>query len=140
MNDSRTETSAPSQRRLRKLRILCAEDDDHIALMLQCALEHAGHVVERAVDGQAALERITADTNSVDLLVTDHQMPRMSGRGLVEKLRGTAFAGKIIVHSSLLREFDAAAYRVLAVDYIFTKPVQLAELLGMLERMGGTAP
>jgi len=122
------------------LRVLCAEDDDHIAPMLQCALESAGHVVERAVDGQAALERIAADLDYFDVLVTDHQMPRLSGRGLVEKLRDTAFAGKIIVHSSSLREFDAAAYRALAVDHIFTKPVQLAELLRMVERIGGTAP
>lgn len=122
------------------LRVLCAEDDDHVAHMLQSALEHAGHIVERAVDGQAALERITADFGYFDVLVTDHQMPRLSGRGLVEKLRDMAFAGKIIVHSSHLREFDAAAYRVLAVDHIFTKPMQLAELLRMVERIGGTAP
>ena len=120
--------------------MLCAEDDDQLAQMLQWALEHSGHVVERAVDGQAALDRIIADFDYFDLLVTDHQMPRLSGLGLVEKLREAGFAGKIIVHSSHLRELDANAYRALAVDHIFTKPVQLAELLVMVERIGGTAP
>lgn len=140
MNDPRTETSFPAQPRQRKLRVLCAEDDDHVALMLQIALGRAGHVVERAVDGQAALERIAEDLNFFDLLVTDHRMPRLSGRGLVEKLRDTAFLGKIVVHSSQLRELDEAAYRGLAVDHIFTKPMPLAELLGIVERMGATVP
>lgn len=141
MNSHRRETSHSTEASGRKpLRVLCAEDDDHIALMLKFALEHAGHLVERVADGQQAFDRITSDLNFFDLLVTDHQMPRLSGRGLVEKLRDTAFSGRIIVHCSLLHEVDAAAYRGFAVDHIFTKPVQVAELLEAIQRMGAVAP
>ncbi len=140
MNSPR-ETSPPAEtNREKPLRVLCAEDDDQIALILKFALERAGHEVERVADGQQALERITSDVHFFDLLVTDHQMPRLSGRGLVEKLRDTAFAGKIIVHSSHLRPADAAAYRALAVDYILSKPVQLAEFLAAVQQTGAPAP
>ena len=135
------ETSFYSHTGRRKLlRVLCAEDDAQVAELLKCALKGAGHFVECAADGQHALERLTSDLKFFDVLITDHRMPRLSGRKLVECIRQTDFSGKIIVHSSHLPEFDATAYRALAVDHIFTKPVQLAELLRMVERIGVTAP
>jgi len=141
MNSQREEISHPAEASGRKrLRVLCAEDDDHLAWMLKMALERAGYSVERVADGQEAFDRIASNLDFFDLLVTDHEMPSVSGLALVGKLRNVSFSGRIIVHSSQLRARDAAAYRSFAVDHIFTKPVQLAELLRVIERMGGVAP
>jgi len=115
--------------------VLCAEDDESIAHLLKRLLEHAGHRVECVEGGLEALDRIVSDLTAFDLLVTDHQMPGLSGLGLVSKLRDTAFCGIIIVHSSALPESQAAAYRALAVDFILTKPVQAGELLAIVQRV-----
>lgn len=124
----------------KSLRVLCAEDDVHLAELLKRALERAGHLVECAADGQHALERLTAELKFFDVLITDHRMPRLSGLKLVERIRQTDFSGKIIVHSSHLPEFDATAYLAFAVDHIFTKPTQFMELLEAVQRMRITVP
>ncbi len=123
-----------------KLRILCAEDDEHVATMLRYALERSGHVVEQVGDGSDALTRINADPNRFALLVTDHEMPSVSGLQLVEEVRRTAFAGRIVIHSSELRAPDAAAYLALSVDHIFTKPARLEEFITVVNRLVGVAP
>ena|ERR1019366_2424559 len=133
--DEKGKPLLPRVSRSKTLRVLCAEDNEQIALVVRYALEDAGHFVECVEDGQTALERITSNLNFFDVLMTDHQMPCLSGLGLVSKLRDTAFSGTIIVHSSHLSTAEADAYRALAVDYIFTKPTELAALLTIIQQL-----
>jgi CheY-like chemotaxis protein len=121
--------------RSKSLRILCAEDNEQLAFMVKLAFEKAGHSVECLGDGATALERLTSDANSFDVLMTDHRMPRLTGLGLVSKLRDTEFSGTIIVHSSHLTEAETDAYRALAVDYVLTKPVSLPTLLDLISQI-----
>jgi DNA-binding response OmpR family regulator len=118
----------------KRYRLLCADDDTALATMLKKALEHAGYAVECVDDGDKALSRIIAAPGFFDVLITDHQMPSMSGLGLISKLRDTSFSGAIIVHSSALSEPEKVAYERLAVDAILSKPVQLSALLAVIQR------
>jgi CheY-like chemotaxis protein len=111
------------------LQVLCAEDDTNVALVMKYALESEGHRVECVGDGRKALGRVVADLKFFDLVITDNNMPAMSGLQLVEKLRELGYPGRIIVHCSNLRDSAADAYRAFAVDRILRKPVPLAELL-----------
>src|SRR4051812_17608607 len=95
-------------KRGKRQRVLFAEDDAHVAAVMKLALERCGHRVEHVEDGKDAIERITAGREAFDLLLTDHEMPTVSGLRLVEQVRGTSFAGRIIVHSSELHMRDAA--------------------------------
>lgn len=117
------------------LRVLFAEDDRNIALLMKYALQDTGHFVECVEDGQTALERVTENIVFFDLLVTDHNMPRCSGLRLVEDLRRISFPGKIIVHSSGLHPEVAEAYRAFSVDYIFAKPLETQELLRVIRHI-----
>lgn len=117
------------------LRILCAEDNEQLAFMVKLAFEKAGHLVECVGDGTTALEWLTSDAKSFDVLMTDHRMPRLTGLGLVAKLRDTEFSGTIVVHSSHLTDAEADAYRALAVDYVLTKPVSLPILLDLISQI-----
>ena len=107
----------------RILRILCAEDHELICEVLKKALSGAGHHVECVFDGQAAWERLSANPLAFDVLITDHQMPHLSGLELVRKLRETAFAGRIIVESGNLTPELEDAFRALVVDRIIRKPL-----------------
>ncbi len=139
--DARRETPSTSHSSARKqLRVLCADDDEQLATMLEAALARAGYFVECVHDGQMAFERIAADLEFFDLLVTDHRMPRLTGLQLVERLRGAGFSGKIIVHSSHLPQGETTAYRALAVSEILFKPVALSELLAAVQPTAGIAP
>ncbi len=61
--------------------ILIAEDDAHIRRVCMMWLARQGHTVLEAADGQAAMELLQAQ--DVDLLVSDVEMPRLSGTELV---------------------------------------------------------
>ena len=108
----------------RVLKILCAEDHEQICELLKKVLSDAGHEVECVSDGQAAWDLLSADPLAFDVLITDHQMPRLSGLGLVQRLRETAFAGRIVVESGNLTPELEDAFRALEVDRIVPKPLR----------------
>ena len=116
-------------------RVLCAEDDSAVAVALKRAIENTGCSVDWVRDGADAFARITQNGTVYDVLVTDHEMPKLSGLGLVSKLRDTGFAGAIIVFSSRLKEADVQVYRALAVDRILEKPASLRVLMDALREV-----
>ena len=79
-----TEPAAP-------LRVVVCDDEPHITRAVSLKLRRAGFEVETHADGQSAWESIRLDPPH--LLVTDCQMPRMSGLDLLRAMRresGTA--------------------------------------------------
>lgn len=70
------------------IRVLTVDDSASMRALLLAALTSRGFAVEQAVDGQEALEWLA--TNEVDAVITDINMPRLDGFGLIEKLRGSA--------------------------------------------------
>lgn len=120
---------------VRPLRILCAEDHPQMADVLGHFLRRAGHHPELVDDGVQALARLTAHPDAFDLLITDHQMPRLTGLGLVSKLRDTVFSSPILVFSSMLTAAEVAAYDALAVDHILSKPMQMETLLDVVQNI-----
>ena len=61
-------------------RILIVDDEPHITRVLKLYLERAGYAVDTSQNGQAALADIL--NSAPDALMTDIQMPLMSGRQL----------------------------------------------------------
>ena len=114
---------APKPAASRAIRILYAEDVRELRDLVRTLFTRDGHTVECAVDGIEALERVTAQPDAFDLLITDHHMPRMNGLDLVTNLRRLPFQGKIMVFSSELNPEIAAEYTRAAVDRILFKPV-----------------
>jgi len=66
-------------------RILIAEDDVHMLRILSIWLRRNGHDVCEACDGMVAKQQLESD--SFDLVVSDVNMPRMSGVELAHWLR-----------------------------------------------------
>lgn len=66
--------------------ILLVEDEDAVRLLARKVLESKGYTVLEAQDGREALVLFDAHASSIQLLVTDVIMPRMSGLQLVDKL------------------------------------------------------
>lgn len=67
------------------LRILLAEDEEPLRILLTKILTFQGHYqVVATCDGLEALERLA--TESFDLVITDIQMPRMTGNELATEM------------------------------------------------------
>jgi two-component system chemotaxis response regulator CheY len=81
--------------------ILVVDDTRSMRKMVAAVLAGAGYEVLQAEDGVEALE--LAQSRQFDLVVTDHNMPRMDGVTLVRELRQ-------------LRQYDAVALIVLSTE------------------------
>lgn len=66
--------------------ILTVDDSPSMRLLLRQTLCGHGHTVHEAEDGLAALAWLSAN-DKPDLLITDINMPRLDGFGLVEAVR-----------------------------------------------------
>jgi two-component system chemotaxis response regulator CheY len=65
--------------------ILAVDDSGSLRQMVVFSLRAAGYQVSEAVDGQDGLEK--ARLQVYDLVLTDQNMPRMDGLGLIRALR-----------------------------------------------------
>ena len=65
-------------------KILLVDDEPVVLRVIRLALEKAGYQVETRPNGLAALERIREQPP--DVLITDIEMPQMSGQELCQKL------------------------------------------------------
>ncbi len=64
--------------------ILLADDEPHIVQVLSVVLRQAGYRVFAASDGEEALE--VAGEETIDLVISDVQMPNLDGLGLARRL------------------------------------------------------
>ena len=67
-------------------RVLTVDDSASMRALLNHALSNNGFDVVQAEDGIEALEWLA--TNEADVVITDINMPRLDGFGLIERLRG----------------------------------------------------
>lgn len=124
----------------RPLRVLCADDNVLVLDMLSKMLESAGHHVELATDGRAAVLRVEEDPGFFQLIVTDTRMPRLDGFGVVEQARSAGFTGKIIVFANALSAEDRQRYAELRVDRVIDKPGKPGELVGAISELRANLP
>ena len=110
------------------LQILVVEDEKALAHMIAMVLGGPAAKVIKAKNGWEALIKIGVAPRPFDIVITDHQMPRMTGLQLVRRLRAKDFRGKILVLSGQLSDEDISAYEELNVDMMMTKPFDFDEL------------
>ncbi len=78
------------------MNILIAEDQEMTRFVLASQLEKWGHKVVDAQNGQEALARLLSAPDSVDMLITDWNMPIMDGVELASKVRRLTQASRYI--------------------------------------------
>ncbi|HEX7126477.1 MAG TPA: sigma-54 dependent transcriptional regulator [Thermodesulfobacteriota bacterium] len=114
-------------------RILVVDDDAGIRESLTVAIEDRGWEAEAVASGEAALARL--DSRSVDVVVLDDRMPRLSGREVLREMRTRGLDTAVLfltayADEALLRELVEAR-----VDAFSDKPFRVEELLAKLERL-----
>jgi CheY-like chemotaxis protein len=118
-------------------RILVADDEDDIRLLMKILLSRAGFEIVEAADGQEAVESATA--SPPDLVLLDIRMPRMTGLEALDALRqNAATAGiPVLLVSAYAHDRDTrAALESRTVQYL-TKPFLPADLIGKVNTLLG---
>src|SRR5689334_12037961 len=114
-------------------RILLVEDEPNMARTLAKNLERAGHEVEHAPHGEAALARLSA--TSFDVVLTDLKMPVMDGMALLRAMHERDASPAVVVLTGYgTIESAVEAMKLGASDYLI-KDARPQEILLTIERV-----
>jgi two-component system chemotaxis response regulator CheY len=117
------------------LKILAVDDEPSIAQSMRFIFERPLYELASALDAEAALARLTADPNLFDVIITDNNMPGVSGIAFVRQLRERGFGGKIMILSAHLSPEVRAVYEAMEVDAMIDKPFSIKVLRQTLDRV-----
>lgn len=116
-------------------RVLAVDDSPVLLAVLVKCLREAGHDVLTATNGREALEQLRA--HAPEVVVTDLNMPEMSGLDFIEAARAEA-AGQgvpiLLLTTETAVELHARAKRIHATGWL-EKPLDGPRLLGLIEDM-----
>ncbi|OPZ10750.1 MAG: Transcriptional regulatory protein ZraR [candidate division BRC1 bacterium ADurb.BinA364] len=113
-------------------RILVADDEENMRMVLREILEREGYQVAEAPDGQAAVE--AADGHSFSLAILDIKMPRLDGIQALGRLRAIDPSLPVVMitaHGGRAIAMDAV--RLGAYDF-FEKPFDMQEMRVVVKR------
>ncbi|QBB71755.1 response regulator [Pseudolysobacter antarcticus] len=132
---SYADTSA--RHRQRGLRVLIVDDDPDVADLLAALLEDFGFVVTMA--NQVAPDLAQIFLEAPDLLLMDVELPGISGNDAVQRLRAQGYAGRIVTLSANATERARKVAMAAGCDDFLTKPLNVEQFLGTIQRVVATA-
>ncbi|MBX9682355.1 MAG: response regulator [Hyphomicrobium sp.] len=115
--------------------ILLADDDVAVRDLVRRALTSEGHAVHVTQDGLEALDYFTANLESVDLIVTDVDMPQLDGLALAEKALALKPAISIVLMSGFSDQLDRAAALQAQRMASIPKPFTLEQIKAMVRSL-----
>lgn len=119
-------------------RILIADDEAHVTHIVGAKLRRAGFEVTVAGDGEEALRQ--ALESAPDLLITDLQMPYLSGFEVAMRLKADARTAGVPVLLLTARGYvlDPAELALTNIRQVMAKPFSALSLLDAVQRtLGG---
>ena len=129
-----TWSTAPFQREpTLPYRILVVDDDPLICRLNREVLIYSGYQVDATNDGAAAWDALRV--NNYDLVLTDNDMPQLTGVELLKKVHATRMAVPVVMATETLpaREFDL--YPWLQPAAVLLKPYSFDELLETVKKV-----
>lgn len=114
-----------------KLKIMIVDDDELSLEMMETLLEFNDFDPFKIKNPKDALELLKKE--KFDVLISDYMMPGMNGLNLIKKIR--EFDNDVIVlfTTAYVRDIFEDSIHTLGVRKLFTKPVNVDELLKYLD-------
>ncbi len=110
-------------------RILIADDEKSIRIVLKKFLTSRGHEVLEAENGKEVLEILKEEP--VDLVFLDLKMPKLGGLEVLEKVKGVPV---VVLTAYGTMDYTVKAIELGAADYI-TKPFSFEEISEVLKKL-----
>jgi two-component system, cell cycle response regulator CpdR len=109
-------------------RILIAEDEEGLRALTARALTDSGHDVVTAMDGAEALDILTRENGSFELLLTDIRMPLMDGIALALSVARDYPRIIILLMTAYADQRERASNLDALIHDVILKPFTLAEI------------
>jgi CheY-like chemotaxis protein len=129
------DAQAPASARdaVRRRRVLIADDNADALSTMAMLLEMEGHEVHTAGDGEQAVAQ--AEAVRPDIAILDIGMPRLSGHEVAARIRSSDWGqGMLLIAlTGWGQAHDQERARAAGFDHHCTKPVDLGQLLGLVD-------
>jgi len=109
-------------------RVLIADDEESMRLLVARAIAMDGHDIVTAEDGAEALEILTRDEGAFDLLLTDIKMPVMDGIALALAAARDFPRLTILLMTGFADQRERASGLEAIVHDVITKPFAVADI------------
>ncbi|MFO1446943.1 MAG: response regulator [Opitutaceae bacterium] len=113
--------------------ILVLDDDLAVRNALVETMRRAGYAVASAADGEEGWNALRRAEH--DLVITDHDMPRLTGLDLVRRMRACRMDLPVILVSGRMPWEEPDLARVLIPGTAMEKPFRLADLLSTVRAL-----
>ncbi len=137
---ARAQAAARARREPQGRRVLLVDDSVSIRKFVGQMLERAGFEVLTATDGAEALRRLAE--SPVDAVITDLEMPRVSGYELIEDMRSRAAtrALPVVVLTTRAGAKHVSLARRLGITHYVTKPVDEDAFVRLVDSLTARGP
>ncbi len=109
-------------------RVLIADDEDSMRLLVARAIAMDGHEIVTAQDGAEALDILTREDGAFDLLLTDIQMPVMDGIALALSAARDFPNLTVLLMTGFADQRERASNLNAIVHDVITKPFSVADI------------
>ena len=109
-------------------RILVVDDEPLVRQIYTEMLTHADYEVDTAEDGAAAWEAL--QVNDYDLLITDNDMPKVTGVDLLKRVYAACMSLPVIMATGTYPDEEFIRHPWLQPAATLLKPCTMAEFLG----------
>ena len=118
-------------------KLLLAEDEEVLRMLVVDTLEDEGYDIDEACDGEEAYELI--EQNDYDLVIIDYMMPQMTGLEVIEKVRQHPEKKdvKILMLSAKSQKVDQDRVLLAGADHFVSKPFSPLYLVEKVEEILG---
>jgi DNA-binding NtrC family response regulator len=123
-----------SAQNVRNIRALIVEDSDDMRDLMKLQLEEVGYETLAAADGRAALKYIENDHEVIDLVITDVQMPEVTGHEILAAVRARRGETPVIVITAFGSVEQAVGMVKAGAFQYMTKPFNKEKLLGLVAK------
>ncbi len=114
-------------------RILVVDGDPLIRQLNSEVLIYSGYRVDAAHDGAAAWDALLG--NNYDLLITDNDLPQVTGVDLLKKVNATRMAMPVVMATGTLPTREFVQYPWLQPAAVLMKPYSFDELLETVKKV-----
>ncbi|WP_295846915.1 response regulator [Tardiphaga sp.] len=109
-------------------RILIADDEESMRMLVARAIAMDGHEIVTAEDGAEALEILNSDPSAFDLLLTDIKMPVMDGIALALSAARDFPNLTILLMTGFADQRERASGLNAIIHDVVTKPFSVADI------------
>ncbi len=116
-------------------RLLYIDDDESIVFLLKRLLERRGYIVNGCVDARAAIDQLRGDPYEFELVLTDYNMPYLSGLDVARAVRAIRKDLPVAIVSGFIDEHLLSQAKVSGVRELIVKTIDSAEFVNAVDRL-----